>query len=144
MLFASLVLAILYRLILDTLEIIDSLVQDGSTIQDLFLEYAGGVRWLLLAILFFYIVTNLVVAVVYTHRMVGPIVAFRRHVAFLLEEDYSKRVHLRRGDAFHELAEDLNVLTEKLESGRRVASSEPSPEASPNSTSGAESGSQQV
>ena len=55
------------------------------------------------------------VSVVYLHRLVGPMVAFRRHLEALKNGDYSSRVQLRRKDAFEDVAEDLNELAQILE-----------------------------
>ena len=54
-------------------------------------------------------------SIVYAHRMVGPMVPFRRQLEALKNGDYSTRVHLRRGDAFEDVARELNELSELLE-----------------------------
>jgi hypothetical protein len=51
---------------------------------------------------------------VWCHRLIGPVVAFRRMLASLLAGDPSVRVRLRRGSAFNELADDLNALAERM------------------------------
>jgi signal transduction histidine kinase len=61
-----------------------------------------------------YVLVVLGVCVFYAHRMVGPTVAFRRQLAALKLGDYSQRVRLRNGDAFVEVADDLNELAERL------------------------------
>ena len=66
-----------------------------------------------------YALVVIAVAVAYAHRMVGPTVAFRRHVLALTEGDYASRVRLRRNDAFPELAQELNVLAATLEDDRK-------------------------
>ena len=38
---------------------------------------------------------------------IGP---FRRHIQAMKNGDYSSRVHLRKGDAFVEMADDLDEL----------------------------------
>ena len=62
-----------------------------------------------------YTLTTLVLSIYYTHRFVGPVVAFRRHVTNLRKGDFSSRVVLRKNDAFAALAEDLNMLASELE-----------------------------
>ncbi len=64
-----------------------------------------------------YALLVLVVSVVYVHRMVGPMVAFRRHLEALKNGDYGSRVNLRKNDAFMELQDDLNELAEILAEG---------------------------
>ena len=61
-----------------------------------------------------YTLTTLVLSIYYTHRFVGPVVAFRRHVTNLRKGDFSSRVVLRKNDAFAALAEDLNMLASEL------------------------------
>jgi methyl-accepting chemotaxis protein len=67
---------------------------------------------LLLAV---YTVLVVVVATVYTHRMIGPMLPVMRHIKALKEGFYSHRVKLRAHDCFHELADELNELAETLE-----------------------------
>jgi len=62
-----------------------------------------------------YIALVLLLSVTYAHRMIGPTVAFRRVVEAMKNGDYAARVKLRKGDAFSELAEDLNELASILE-----------------------------
>ena len=67
------------------------------------------------AITLAYAIVVLIGSVAWAHRMVGPIVPFRRHVEALKGGEYGSRVHIRRFDAFSELARDLNELAELLE-----------------------------
>lgn len=52
--------------------------------------------------------------VVFSHRIFGPVVPIRRHVEKLIEGDFSSRIALRSADELKELAADLNRLAEKL------------------------------
>jgi hypothetical protein len=61
-----------------------------------------------------YAVLICLMTLIWCHRLVGPVVAFRRMLAALLVGDHSARVTLRRGSAFHELADDLNALAEQI------------------------------
>jgi hypothetical protein len=66
----------------------------------------------------------LVFALAYTHRLVGPTIAFRRYLAALRNGDYSGRLALRGDDAtFREITRSLNELAAKLEHDRMVARS---------------------
>jgi len=67
---------------------------------------------LLLAV---YAVLMVVLATVYTHRMIGPTLPILRHVKALQDGFYSHRVKLRRYDCLQELADELNTLAETLE-----------------------------
>ena len=57
---------------------------------------------------------------IWCHRLIGPVVAFRRMLASLLAGDPSARVQLRRGSAFNELADDLNALAERMASDAKA------------------------
>ncbi len=67
------------------------------------------------AFTFVYILVVVILSVAYAHRMIGPTVPLRRQIEALKNGDYSARVALRRGDAFSEMAEDLNELAQVLE-----------------------------
>ena len=62
-----------------------------------------------------YVVMVVVLAAVYTHRMIGPMIPIKRHVKALQDGLYSRRVKLREYDCFQGLADELNVLAETLE-----------------------------
>ena len=55
--------------------------------------------------------------VAYTHRLIGPLRPFTRHVEALARGDFSSRVQLRKGDLdmYVEYAEKLNQLAVNLE-----------------------------
>jgi signal transduction histidine kinase len=56
-----------------------------------------------------------ILSIFQTHRFIGPTVAFRRHIRDLANGEYTKRVTIRRGDAFAEVAYELNRLAHILE-----------------------------
>ena len=62
-----------------------------------------------------YVVLVLGFSIVYLHKLVGPTIAFRRHIEALVKGNYSARLTLRRNDAFWEIAQDLNDLAASLE-----------------------------
>jgi hypothetical protein len=64
-----------------------------------------------------FMIGTTVVSILYTHRMVGPTYAFRRHLKSLLEGRYEVRTFLRKHDAFTEVANDLNALADHLQRG---------------------------
>ncbi len=61
-----------------------------------------------------YVLLMLTISILYTHRLVGPTVAFRRHVESIRNGDFSSRIVLRKNDAFLEVARELNELAEML------------------------------
>ena len=66
-----------------------------------------------------YVLCVVAVCVVYSQRIFGPAVAFRRQLEALKNGDYSARVHLRDGDAFADIERDLNELAEILEANAK-------------------------
>lgn len=68
------------------------------------------------ALFVLYILLLASVCVAYTHRLIGPLRPFVRHVEKLTDGDYSSRVVLRKGDLdmYNEYAEKLNELAIKL------------------------------
>jgi len=73
------------------------------------LRYCGALFVLYVALL-------ATVCVAYTHRLIGPLRPFSKHVENLTAGDYSSRVHLRKGDLdmYYEYANKLNELAIKL------------------------------
>lgn len=69
------------------------------------------------ALFLLYILLLAAVCVSYTHRLIGPLRPFTRHVEELGAGNYQSRVSLRKGDLdmYEEYAEKLNTLAEKLE-----------------------------
>ncbi len=67
-----------------------------------------------------YIVLLAVVCITYTHKLLGPLQPFNRHIDSLIAGDYSARVKLRKNDVqvYYEYAEKLNKLAEQIESDR--------------------------
>ena len=58
------------------------------------------------------------VCLAYTHGLLGPLVALRRHSQALKDGEYGSRVELRKSDtAYLELAQDLNDLAQSLAGG---------------------------
>ena len=84
-------------------------------VRDLFMDYWRGTQlWVYLSF-FIYLAATVTLSILYTHRLVGPTIAFRRHIRLLREGRYNARTYLRRGDAFAEVAEELNRLSEVME-----------------------------
>ena len=62
-----------------------------------------------------YVLALYFLCVSYSKKLVGPQIAFRRHIAAIEAGDYTSRIALRKGDAFGDVAHDLNKLAETLE-----------------------------
>ncbi len=69
---------------------------------------------------------GLLTGVILTHRIFGPIVSLKRHLASLREGQYSARLQIRETDDLTELKDAVNDLAEALEqrhgSGQRAPS----------------------
>jgi signal transduction histidine kinase len=91
-------------------------------VTDILRSYVQGlVGWVAIGTTIYFFIT-VAVSVFFTHRLVGPTYAFRRHIRELKNGNYGSRVVLRKGDAFQEVAEDLNDLAVTLEQVRRRSS----------------------
>lgn len=113
--FSLVVLGILYVNLNNFASIVMTLTDAEDELTGLFIQYmSDATLWLSVTIIAF-LLLNILISIVYTHHLIGPAVAFRRHVQNLHKKEYSSRVHLRKGDSFVELANDLNSLAEKLE-----------------------------
>lgn len=50
-----------------------------------------------------------------SHRVVGPTIQIQRVLERAIKGKYESRINLRTNDYLHELAEDINLLLEKLD-----------------------------
>lgn len=105
-----------YQTVVGFIAALSAVGRDQGEMGQLFYDYAMASGIWIVFVMFLFVLVSLVVSVVYTHRLVGPTVAFRRHIASLRAGDYSARVRLRKGDAFNEVADALNDLAAHLES----------------------------
>jgi hypothetical protein len=71
-------------------------------------------RFSVIGTIFCFLIANMVVSVLFTHKMVGPTIAFRRLIRGLSEGKYGDQIKLRDGDAFTEVADELNHLSSVL------------------------------
>ncbi len=71
-------------------------------------------RFALLAAIFAFLIFNITASIIFTHKMVGPTVAFRRLIRGLIDGKYGMQIKLRSGDAFIEVADELNELSRTL------------------------------
>ena len=72
-----------------------------------------------LAIAGAYVLAVLATCLVYAHRLLGPVIALRQHIEGMKNGDYSSHLQLRAGDAFTEVAKDLNELSNVLREEHR-------------------------
>lgn len=112
--FSATTVAVLYLNLVDFATIIFALTDSESEIRELFTEYVSQTKWWILVLVLFFLVTNVIVSVTFTHRLVGPTVAFRNQIEKIRQGDFSQAIHLRKGDAFVEVADEINKLTQQL------------------------------
>lgn len=86
--------------------------------QAILTDYQSELFVILAAICVLYVVVSVGFAILFTHRMVGPSYAFRRHIRALREGDYDAYTSLRPHDAFEDIALELNLLSKTLREGR--------------------------
>jgi len=84
-------------------------------LQTIISEQTREFRSMALLMLVVYAVLIVVVTVVYTHRLIGPVLPIMRQVKALQEGRYAQRVTLRRDDTLKDLAGELNELAAVLE-----------------------------
>ncbi len=57
-----------------------------------------------------------------SHRVIGPSVAIKHHIDRLKSGDYSKRLHIRKGDELITVAKLINELTDELRKSNESSS----------------------
>jgi signal transduction histidine kinase len=113
--FAAALAAILYFNFSSLINSIVLMTDAEEEVRDIFLSYWKTTQiWIYLTFLG-YLVLTIVISVIYTHKLIGPTIAFRRHIRMIAEGRYNARTYLRKGDAFVEVAEELNRLSEVME-----------------------------
>lgn len=98
----------LYEVILDLTDLPDEV---RNIVSDHVTKLSGWLSFFILV----YALSVILVSIIYTHRLVGPTIAFRRVLRDLNEGRFGSRVVIRKGDAFAEVANEINRLADKLE-----------------------------
>lgn len=113
--FSIAVLTILYINILGLSDIVATITGIDSEIRNLFHSYIITSVWWIISFLILFVISSLIFAIISTHRLVGPTVAFRNHIDKLCKGQFDQRVRIRKYDAFHEVADELNRLSAYLQ-----------------------------
>ncbi len=114
-LFSAALAAILYFNFSSLINSIVLMTDAEEEVREIFMSYWKGTQlWIYLTFLV-YLVLTILVSVLYTHKLIGPTIAFRRHIRMIAEGRYNARTYLRKGDAFVEVADELNRLSEVME-----------------------------
>lgn len=119
-LFAGTVIAIIYFNFAELIDSILLLTDAPEEVKDIMSSYWRASQVYIYLAVGVYISAMITITIWYTHRLVGPSIAFRRHILALISEKYYARTNLRKGDAFAEVAEALNSLSEALEEKERL------------------------
>ena len=114
-LFSGAVAAILYIQLGKVFEIVIQLTDVEEEVTELLMTYINGTTWWLLLAMGVFLIANIIISIMYTHKLVGPTYAFRRHILDLCDGKTGARTFLRKGDAFTEVADALNKLSEVTE-----------------------------
>ena len=112
--FSSVIISSVYINMKDFADIIVALTEHESEIRELFFEYANLSQWWIGFFVFGFLLSNIIISVTYTHKLVGPTIAFRNQLERLRSGDFSQKVSIRKGDAFIEIANEINLLTDTL------------------------------
>ena len=113
--FAAAIGCILYFNFASLINSVVLMTDAEDEVREIFVNYWADTRlWLVLAFAI-YLLLTIGVSVLYTHKLVGPTIAFRRHVRMLADGKFHARTYLRKGDAFSEVADELNRLSEVME-----------------------------
>lgn len=121
-LFSVALAAILYFNFAGLINSIVLMTDAEDEVRDIFMSYWKGTQLWIYLTFFVYLVGTVGISVFYTHKLVGPTIAFRRHIRSIAEGRFNARTYLRKGDAFVEVADELNRLSETMErkaSGQR-------------------------
>lgn len=119
LIFACIIAVILYQNLGTLYDVFFELTDGKVKLHGVVLAYLQNIQaWIFLA-LAAYIICTIGVSIIYTHRLVGPTIAFRRHLEAIKGGDFEHRTILRKGDAFQEVANRLNEVSEFLESKKR-------------------------
>ncbi len=114
-LFALIMAVIIYDNLGGIFNLVFQLASGKDEVQVAVANHLSNIQSWLYVCLVAYVVATIGVSIVYTHRLVGPTVAFRNHLDAIERGDYSHRTSLRKNDAFQEVAVRLNEVSVFLE-----------------------------
>ncbi len=112
--FAGIIAMIVYVNLGQLFAFIIEMTDAPDEVQTIINSYLSSIQTWIYLTLGAYIAMVLAVSVWYTHRLVGPMVAFKRHFEALEQGNFTHRTNLRKNDAFHEAANVLNAVTEAM------------------------------
>lgn len=95
-------------------DVVSTLTQADEEISAMISSYLSSVAGVAAGSAVVFVLVTISVTIMMTHKLIGPTVAFRRLIKELLQEKFGAKITLRKGDAFQEVADDLNNLSEFL------------------------------
>src|SRR5690606_10677603 len=95
-------------------DVVATLTQADEEISTLISDYLTSVASVAGLAALVFVFASLCATIWMTHKLVGPTVAFRRLINDLIAGKFGRKISLRKGDAFIEVADDLNRLSEAL------------------------------
>ena len=114
-LFAASLAGLLYFNFFPLIETVLKMTDADEEVRDFFWdEWRSKQIWVYLSFAV-YLLGQIGISILYTHRLVGPTYAFRRHIRSVAEGRFHVRTYLRKGDGFSEVADELNYLSEVME-----------------------------
>lgn len=113
--FFMLISVAIYLKLGEIVTLIVQLTDIEEEVKEVLVNYVSDLSWWGLFTIFLYIFANFSLSIIYTHKMIGPSVSLKNHIIRLREHDYKAKTHLRRGDAFKDIAEELNLLSDTLD-----------------------------
>lgn len=114
-LFAAALGGLIYFNFFPLMETVLKMTDADEEVRDFFWEeWKTKQLWVYLSFAV-YLIAQIAMSILYTHRLVGPTYAFRRHIRSIAEGRFHVRTYLRKGDGFSEVADELNYLSEVME-----------------------------
>lgn len=114
--FSGTIAFVLYVHLSKYADIVLQLTDAEEGVRELFRGYIQEVQLWILLLAVTYLLATILVSIVYTHKLVGPTFAFRRHIHSLRTGNFKVKTFLRKNDAFKEVADELNRLSDALDS----------------------------
>ncbi len=112
--FTSVLGGLLYVNLAQFFRLVIEMTEAPEEVQTILWQQISSLQTWVYLCLGLYVLAVIAISVWYTHKLVGPVVAFTRHFEALERGDFTVRTNLRKNDAFHEAASQLNKATEAL------------------------------
>ncbi|MEY4631206.1 MAG: hypothetical protein RIQ81_1326 [Pseudomonadota bacterium] len=112
--FAGVIAWLFYAYLNRFATVVIQLTDAEEQVLELLYSSLDQMRFSVIGTIAVFLLLNIGVSIIFTHKMVGPTIAFRRLIRGLSDGNYGLQVKLRDGDAFVEVADELNHLSNVL------------------------------